>query len=54
MVGYLEKWWSVLSSTGDTGNFFLAMWSLGALVLPFVVVAGVAVAVYAWIQVKLI
>lgn len=54
MVGYFEKWFSVMSSTGDTGNLFLAIWSLGALALPFVVVFGAVVAVYAWVQVRLI
>lgn len=53
MVEYFEKWFGVMSSTGDTGNFFLAIWSLGALALPFVVVTGALVMVYAWIQVRL-
>ena len=52
MVKYFGKWWSVLLDTGDTGNFFLAIWSLGALVLPFVVVFGVIVAVATWIEYK--
>lgn len=52
MVGYFEKWWSVLSDTGDTGNFFLAIWSLGALVLPFVVLLGTIVAIATWIEYK--
>ena len=52
MSEYLEKWWSVLLGTGDTGNFFLAIWSLGALVLPFVVVFGIVVAVATWIEYK--
>lgn len=50
MIGYFEKWFSVLSSTGDTGNFFLAIWSLGALVLPFVIVFALIVGAISWIH----
>jgi hypothetical protein len=50
MIGYFEKWWSVLSSTGDTGNLFLAIWSLGALLIPFAIVFALIVGVLSWIH----
>ena len=49
MIEYFTKWFDTLAGTADTGNLFLGIWSIGALLLPFAVVVGVSVAVVHWL-----
>jgi hypothetical protein len=51
---YFTRWWDVLGSTADTGNIFLGIWSLGALLLPYVVLVSATYALGYWIYTKTI
>jgi hypothetical protein len=54
MIEYFTKWFEVLLDTGDTGNLFLAIWSLGALLLPFVILISAIYAIGYWLYWKTI